>query len=98
MSAFDTFCKKIMKNAFFRDITSCRSCKGKRRVLQLLYIVNGFPISPTLVILMMEAICASETSVLTRATLSNVATEDGVLFSQRRKNLKSYMKIIFYCK
>jgi hypothetical protein len=50
------------------------------------------PISPILVILMMEAICYSETSVLTRATL-RITPEYGILHSHRRENLKSYITL-----
>jgi hypothetical protein len=37
----------------------------------------------------MEAICSSETSGLRRATWRNIS-EDGILHSHRRENLKSY--------
>jgi hypothetical protein len=41
---------------------------------------------------MMEAIRCSETSALTRATLRNIS-EDDILHSRRRENLKSYIAL-----
>jgi hypothetical protein len=42
--------------------------------------------------LMMEAIFSSKTSVVTRTTLHNI-TEDDILHSHRRDNLKSYIAL-----
>jgi hypothetical protein len=58
-----------MKNAVFWDV---------RSVLRLLFIVKVVSSSPILVVLVMEAIFSSETSVLARSTGRHIP-EDGIL-------------------
>jgi hypothetical protein len=60
----------------------------------LLLLVTANDVARTLILftLMIEAIRSSDTSVLTRTTRRNI-TEDGILHSHRRENLKSYIAL-----
>jgi hypothetical protein len=62
-------------------------------VSQLLVWANVVPSSLILVTLMMEALCSSEITVLTRATGRNIPEGD-ILHSHSCENLKSYIATI----
>jgi hypothetical protein len=57
-------------------------------MLRLAVAANVVPSSPIVVILMMETMLSSETSVLTIATLHNI--QEYILHNLRRENIKSY--------
>jgi hypothetical protein len=56
-----------------------------------LLVTAEVPSTPIFVTLMVELICASETSVLTGATERNIP-KDGILHRYRRENLRSYIR------
>jgi hypothetical protein len=63
-----------------------------RSVRRLLVTAKVVPSSMILVTLRMDALRFSETSLLTRATKRNI-TEDGIIHSHRRENLKMYIAL-----
>jgi hypothetical protein len=74
----EVFTAVTMKNAVFWDVAQCSSCKNRRSVRRLLVTANIVPSSPILVILILEALGSSETSILTRA-IRHYIPEDGSL-------------------
>jgi hypothetical protein len=59
---------------------------------RMLVPANVVPSTPTLFTLMMEALRASETSVITRTTRRSIS-EDDILNSRRREDIKSYIAL-----
>jgi hypothetical protein len=82
-------CITFQKTTFFTDF----HIVFLRNVRLLLVKANALS-SPILVILMMEAVRSSETSVLARATLFEMP-ENGILHSYRCENFKSFLDFLY---
>jgi hypothetical protein len=61
-------------------------------LVRLLVIANVLPSLPILATVIIEAICSSETSVLTRRIQCNIP-EDDIIHSHSSENLKSYIAL-----
>jgi hypothetical protein len=93
----------VEPTAVFWDLTQCGSCKNRRFGGTYLHhqgeknrwagVTAAVPSSLFLSTVMTEAMCSSESSVITRATRRHVA-EGGILHSHRHENSKSYQSTI----
>jgi hypothetical protein len=85
----------MMSSGILRSVALVRTDVSEERsasceeILRLLLVTANVVLSSPIFVTLMEALSSSETSVPTRNTRRNI-TEDTILNSHRRKNLKSY--------
>jgi hypothetical protein len=79
-------------SGMLRRVALVRADASEECIASIIWVTrtaNVVPCSPILVILMIEEICSSDASGLTRAIGRHIP-EDGILHRHRRENLKSY--------
>jgi hypothetical protein len=84
-------CRLLVCDTYVRTDVSKKRAAYVIRVTRIGDIANVVPSSPIFVTLIMEATNSSETSILTKA--AHHISEDGILHSHSRVNLKTYIAL-----